>query len=967
MSKSRNKKTVEQFKHSRYDDTQEVLRAAQPKEESVPEPRLRPDPPARLNLQEFGEFNHPLYLHSDVDIALKDSKHLRKRLGIVLQHLAAHGRTSVVKGCRDEANRGWFRSPLGGHNGMQYYLWWAPQGNRPIKDLDIESEGIVVRAVRHHNNHEPLAAGELSKDYYPLDQRALDEDKMVGRPWTESQLRFIRNKAPVRMALGRPGSGKTTVLWKAVDTRRNQRVLYLTWSRELSRYAREHFDSFSPTNVHVETRDFATFLGEFCQSDLKRQALSESRAAFEAAISRLGITVLGPWADRKKALYAEARAFLFGRAVPGNDNTVSRVGMVRLNDVTYRAQRGHRNGIGKVAAGALIKTIRAIENSTDIKSIFPELAAAAKSIELLRQDDLPEGLVDFDRVVVDEIQDLTLLESAVVIELCRAIARKRGQFPWLLMAGDEGQTVRPSGFDWGVLNDMVTSLLAEQPKTFYLEDNLRCPRRIGEVIERASRWYGDLEKERRPKKQRNHSSGQHVEAHLFHVDVERKRDAVGLLKRLQDVDGVVVLSPQDDPPAWVPKSLQEVIMGPAEAKGLEYQSVCLLDPGRLIKRLDSDKDESKIDELEASDRRTTIDQLRVALSRATETLAFIDVEVDEETRRSSLALLGDPAPYDPEDLYRHFADADTSIEERVLACTRDAEALIDERPQRAWRRALQAIRLLGDPELPNGVADEKARNDAYATLLVVAARLLVDGIPPGLTRHDVIDAAEQALKEQGSPRNTHAFKELEVWSRKRTNSPVALLQATVSLGRDGRWLTEALASVAQTLRHAIDEGSKDQHTATEYADKVEEWLKLTGFTGDVDSKARQLRCQAVNTLLDSGNLKSAERVFEKIQPEDAFCTGRIREVQGRSSEAAEAFERAGAIDDARRNWRTAGKWEEAIRLAAPGGSEKVDLEWLVEFETLVRQRPEAHTQRLTPAERKRLSTLLDQHSLSSDR
>ena len=79
-------------------------------------------------------------------------------------------------------------------------------------------------------------------------------------------------------------------------------------------------------------------------------------------------------------------------------------------------------------------------------------AGRAAAIRRLRDDELREGFADFDRVVVDEVQDLTLLETAVVVELCLAIARRRGQAPWLRAAGDDGQTVRPSRFDWGALN-----------------------------------------------------------------------------------------------------------------------------------------------------------------------------------------------------------------------------------------------------------------------------------------------------------------------------------------------------------------------------------------------------------------------------------------------------------------------------------------------------------------------------------
>ena len=102
-------------------------------------------------------------------------------------------------------------------------------------------------------------------------------------------------------------------------------------------------------------------------------------------------------------------------------------------------------------------------------------------------------------------------------------------------------------------------------------------------------------------------------------------------------------------------------------------------------------------ELEQQARRTAIDHLRVTLSRATETLVFVDVAPGDRERALSLELLGDAAPYDPEDLVDHFAHAEASPEERVLARTNDARVLIDSAPGRAWQRARQAIRLLGDP------------------------------------------------------------------------------------------------------------------------------------------------------------------------------------------------------------------------------------------------------------------------------
>ena len=699
----------------------------------------RPAPPGDLPLRDL---RHPLWLHPEVSDHLRAWTHLYRRLGIVLQHLAAHGRTTVVKGCTD-GNRGWRRSPLGGAHGMQYYLWWTPQGSRTAQALALPERAILVRAVRHHDDHAPLDAGHLD-DYLPLSAPDHLDDDIAGRPWTEAQLDFIEDDSPVRLILGRPGSGKTTVLWRAVEARSGQRVLYLTWSSALTRHAEERFASFAPADVEVTARDFATFLGEACGADVPRQPLAASRERFDAAVTRLGRDMAGPWKTRLDAMHAEVRALLFGHAIPGEVGCTTERGVARLRDDVYTARRGGYDGVGTKAARALLKVSRALPPNA-VRAVFPELTAAAQAIERLRDDLVPEGFDAFDRIVVDEVQDLTLVETAVVVELCRAIARRRGRAPWLLLAGDAGQTVRPTGFDWGPLNDLLARRV-RTPVRFHLEEHLRCPSRIAEVIERASERYADVVKEVRPTKQRRQVGGQHVDAHVVHVQVAERAGAVRLLEDLADADDVVVLSPGNDPPAWVPERLRDGVLTPAEAKGLEYQSVCVLDPGRVLSSLRPlEMEYGTAAELDQQARRTAIDHLRVTLSRATETLVFVDVAPADRERALSLELLGDAAPYDPEDLVDHFSHAEAAPEERVAVRTNDARALIDSAPGRAWQRARQAIRLLGDPDLPNGVSDPAVRRDARTTLMATAARLLVDGPPAGVSRSEVYRVALDAL------------------------------------------------------------------------------------------------------------------------------------------------------------------------------------------------------------------------------
>lgn len=975
---------------------------------SAPRPRtLLPFQPDRLaqphNLQ-FRGLRHGIWLHPEVSDHLREWGHLYRRLGIVLQHLAAHGRTTVVKGCRDE-NRGWRRSPLGGANGMQYYLWWTPRGSRVAKGLALPADAILVRAVRHHDDHAPLEAGSLD-DYLALSAPDHLNDDIAGRPWTDAQIRFVEDERPVRLILGRPGSGKTTVLWKAVEARSGQRVLYLTWSSALTRHAEERFASFAPADVEVVARDFATFVGEICGADVARQALAASRTRFDAAITRLGRDMAGPWKNRRDALHAELRAVLFGRAVPGEAGCVVERGIARIGDDAYRDLRGDHEGVGAKSARALLKVARFLP-ADGVRAVFPELVAATRAIGRLRDhDDIPEGFDDFDRIVVDELQDLTLLETSVVVELCRAIGRRRGRAPWLLLAGDAGQTVRPTGFAWGPLNDLLARRVGT-PARFHLEEHLRCPSRIAEVVERASERYVDLEKKVRPTKQRRQQGGQHVDAHLVYVHVPGRSEAVELLERLEEADEVVVLSARNEPPAWVPEHLRDSVLTPAEAKGLEYQSVCLLDAGPLLSHLGAEDQAYVTDaELDRQARRTAIDHLRVTLSRATETLVCIDVETPDEERELSLALLGDAAPYSPEDLLDHFAHADASPEERVQTRTNDARLLIDSAPGRAWQRARQAFRLLGDPDLPNGVSDRTVRLDARTTLLATAARLLVDGPPDGLQRHEVLEtaleavAADDPLADEPAPRahptgagerpkengprgaepphpfllafeEEQTFRELAAWSVTRSAAPFPLLECAHRLDglqrTGGDWLRSALLPAAQALREGLGTGAGEPESAACFADtEVEAWLRLTGYTGDAAARARALRGKAFDTLLKAAanekgparrkRLERAEALLATIAP-DLPRLGRLREAQGRPEDAAAAYERAGARKDVLRVWRNAGAWERALELAQ--GDVRADLDWLIELERLVDRRPAQQNKRLRNGERDRLEKLLD--------
>ena len=419
--------------------------------DSVPRRRAEPKPLA-----------NPVWLHPSVSDTLRGWPHLYRRLGLILEQLAAHGRTAIVKGCA-RPNRGWRRSPLGGANGNQYYLWWGIAGSSGPADSCGAGPGtIVVRDVRHHDDHRPLWAGR-GRDYLPIAQATEIDGDIAGRPRNSRQAAFETDQSPVRVLRGRPGSGKTTALWRAVEARSDESVLYVTWSARLRRSAEERLRAFAPAASRIRATDFRTLTGEVTGEDVRRMPPAESRARLAEAIQSAVGHERHPWKGHEGAVYAEVRGRLLGRGVDGEADSEAGGKLAALRPEAYRRQRGHEQGIGGATAKTLLRVWEKVPQTTRVE-IFPELAAAAVAARLLATNGLPPGM-EFDRLVVDEAQDLTLTEFWMLLELLRACRRRTGKSPWLLVAGDAGQRVEASGFEWGATPSFSAAAGASRPRS----------------------------------------------------------------------------------------------------------------------------------------------------------------------------------------------------------------------------------------------------------------------------------------------------------------------------------------------------------------------------------------------------------------------------------------------------------------------------------------------------------------------
>lgn len=99
--------------------------------------------------------------------------------------------------------------------------------------------------------------------------------------------------------------------------------------------------------------------------------------------------------------------------------------------------------------------------------------------------------------------------------------------------------------------------------------------------------------------------------------------------------------------------------------------------------------------------------------------------------------------------------------------------------------------------------------------------------------------------------------------------------------------------------------------------------------------------------------KTADRLLGLAGASEPMRRAKAAENRGRHSEAGAAFEDAGMPVDALRNWRLAADFEKALELAK--GTAQEDLKWLVLTEAIMRRRPDGIQDRLTAAERRRLS------------
>ncbi len=913
-----------------------------------------------------------VYCHQEFldKLAARRNEPIGKRVALVMQRMSVDISRLHYKGTRG-VNRGWRRSRLGGSSGSHFYAWWAPAGSVALKQehgFEGQREAIFLRDIRHHDDHAPLAPGHLADDYLPLSVHDLRGDEYAPEPWTSSQSRFARSRGVARILKGHPGSGKTTALLHAADASQAARVLYLTFSNDLAALARDYFDRFCSADRTFTVLTFPVFLRQMLGSKGSEDDPTEARARFRSDLLNYQRS-LGSWSNNLDALYDEMHAHLIGAAVPEMSGRFPKAENVRLPDSAYRAQRLRYIG---AAADSVLEAARRLDRTGQgplADRYFPALSLAWRAAQALTKGSHKIGseFLDYGCVAVDEVQDLTPLEAFVVLAMGRNL-NAGGRYAPILLAGDEAQTVRPTDFEWAWLNDMLHTTVS-QPQEFKLSVNLRSPRRIADVVNRAWDFYDYLHKQDRPSGTAYAEIDDDSPDQILYAAVP-PAELPQLLLELSRREGLALIAFDK---ANLPAEILPFVLSPAEAKGLDFHSVCVVNGGALLRRIvDDGKHAANHAAADTLAKRLAIDQLRVALSRPTERLLWLDTSPDGATVKEVSSLLRSASelallPITAEALRTSLDEEELEIEERLQRCQRDARQLVSVKPDLAWSRAQQAVALLGTPGDLMCVTDLEARQTAYLTLCEVSFQLAIrkKTLSPELGRLDLYDQAAAAARGAGKFLLANTLLGIGAAERAPGIERVNFIAQAIQQVAEAREQLPAWFIVEITARADawLDELGRHMDAGDNplLAQRIlPPFFDALGFP-DAQARKDRLAQRALQILMKNRRYAQALTILESLPEAKPKLAAECYEETAQFAKAAAVYLELGDRDRALRCYRSVPDFGAALNLVRQmeGHAARPSLEWLAELDAVVARRPENFNRAMTSPEKKLLEGMLE--------
>ncbi|NJN74597.1 MAG: AAA family ATPase, partial [Limnothrix sp. RL_2_0] len=593
---------------------------------------------------------HIVYVHDDLQKQLisKEFSKYTKKIDWIIRNFILDGSTSNIKTISYHSLK-WRRTSIDGNS---FYLWWISSkesGTQNIRQNPKEEIWeFYLRLIRPHDDN-PIELELGTTENYPQAMQMIDLD-----PCKDEQTQVIENisysdqhEYIIDSIRGNPGSGKTVTLEYAaiqLSSVHDQKIQYITYTSGLKNRAEKFFKAVDKSN-NIKALTFDEFLGSYnYKKDHNLKLFQEFLVKYiksPVGLQKLGKNSLGLWAKNEEILRIELRAYIYGISLPfnwerGDLHIDGSKGLIKKAQYKKLRQKTSISDVELEIAYTIALAL--YEKQDNYKKVFPDLYYARKTLEdFIKNKSKVDNNDHCDAIIIDEVQDLTLLQIALVFEKGKFLKNPHNHLAFrFIIAGDESQTLLHSGFKWDFTNNLFTSKFlhtSKIPQEHSFKSNYRNPLLISELVESTYNLYSRYTNKELTPKSSSKTDNLHENRELGKIILWQMSEGHSIpnpqklsedLNNLPSEIVVIDLSSKRLEKYQQNKHRLPFYYSDREIKGLEREVVFIVGLSSKIKELKQNKQKNHYIVLQKN--RKIIDSIRVVFSRSTKLLIIADFE-----------------------------------------------------------------------------------------------------------------------------------------------------------------------------------------------------------------------------------------------------------------------------------------------------------------------------------------------------
>ena len=270
--------------------------------------------------------------------------------------------------------------------------------------------------------------------------------------------------------------------------------------------------------------------------------------------------------------------------------------------------------------------------------LFPTLTLCFNLVTKLKDNKilLPEVLTGLNMIMVDEVQDLTKLESYAVFLFSKITQKNRKIETHFVIAGDEAQTVRPTNFTWSEFKNMIYDVNNFKVENIdsnnfvehiNLDESLRSPSQISNFLYAMRYFYSNIDKKERPSVKEFSGNTEDQYGRVVYYSAKNESEFKGLINKINELPSGIAIHTGIKS---YENSKNIKLSNAEDVKGLDFSTVAVVDLGKTLVELKELIKKSKSTKKYDSVIRSTIDNIMVAVSRPTHTLILLDNRLEDD-------------------------------------------------------------------------------------------------------------------------------------------------------------------------------------------------------------------------------------------------------------------------------------------------------------------------------------------------